>query len=242
MHDVRETGDEVQVVLDDQQGRAVVGEGAQDPGEGGGLGGVEPGGGFVEQQHAGGPGQGPCQFDAAIDGHGNARLCAALDAAGARMTAKVTNVQNWTSSVAEDYADAPRCRNALWVTGSSRNYEDTGRPAVAEFREATRGLGTHSQWQLEGWAAAKWFTDAARSCARTEQGVTRTCVDRFMNREEPYTADGLLLPVRFERLAAPPATRRTCLSVARWQDGRGWVSQGDMDRNCFVVPQLPYRP
>ncbi|EKX69064.1 ABC transporter substrate-binding protein [Streptomyces ipomoeae] len=180
-------------------------------------------------------------FDA-IDSHGNARLCQALDQVGAEITAKVTNVQNWTSTVADDYKDAPRCRNALWATGSSRNHEDTGDAAVREFRDATKGLKTHSQWQLEGWAAAMWFTDAARSCAGTEAGVTRACVDRFMNRDEPYTADGLLVPVRFERLAEPPKTRRTCVSVARWQDDKGWVSQGDMNDTCFDVPQLPYRP
>ncbi|QFQ96246.1 ABC transporter substrate-binding protein [Streptomyces phaeolivaceus] len=180
-------------------------------------------------------------FDA-IDGHGNARLCEALDDVGAEITAKVTNVQNWTSSVAEDYKDAPRCRNALWATGSSRNFADDGDAAVREFRDATKGLETHSQWQLEGWAAAMWFTDAARSCAGAPEGVTRACVDRFMNRAEPYSADGLLVPVRFERLAEPPKTRRTCVSVARWQDGKGWLSQGDMNDNCFDVPQLPYRP
>ncbi|ULR49612.1 ABC transporter substrate-binding protein [Streptomyces deccanensis] len=180
-------------------------------------------------------------FDA-IDGHGNARLCEAMDDVGADVTAKVTNVQNWTSTVAEDYADAPRCRNALWATGSSRNHADLGDAAVREFREATKGLKTHSQWQLEGWAAAMWFTDAARSCAGSAEGVTRACVDRFMNRDEPYSADGLLVPVRFERLAEPPTTRRTCVSVARWRDGKGWVSQGDMNDTCFDVPQLPYRP
>ncbi|MDX3730227.1 ABC transporter substrate-binding protein [Streptomyces caniscabiei] len=180
-------------------------------------------------------------FDA-IDGHGNARLCQALDDVGADITAKVTNVQNWTSTVAEEYADAPRCRNALWATGSSRNHADVGDPAVQEFRDATKGLKTHSQWQLEGWAAAMWFTDAARSCAGGTEGVTRACVDRFMNRDEPYSADGLLLPVRFERLAEPPTTRRTCVSVARWRDGKGWVSQGDMNATCFDVPQLPYSP
>ncbi|MFF9036908.1 ABC transporter substrate-binding protein [Streptomyces sp. NPDC014892] len=180
-------------------------------------------------------------FDA-IDGHGNARLCEAMDDVGADVTAKVTNVQNWTSTVAEDYADAPRCRNALWATGSSRNHADVGDEAVREFREATKGLKTHSQWQLEGWAAAMWFTDAARSCAGSAEGVTRACVDRFMNRDEPYSADGLLVPVRFERLAEPPTTRRTCVSVARWRDGKGWVSQGDMNDTCFDVPQLPYRP
>ncbi|MEU1916005.1 ABC transporter substrate-binding protein [Streptomyces massasporeus] len=178
-------------------------------------------------------------FDA-IDGHGNARLCQAMDEAGAHVTAKVTNVQNWTSTVADDYKDAPRCRNALWATGASRNFEDTGNPAVREFREATKDLKTHSQWQLEGWAAARWFTDAATSCAAT--GITRACVDAHMNRSLGYTAGGLLLPVRFDRLPEPPKTSRTCLSVARWQDGRGWVGQGDMNRTCFTVPQLPYEP
>ncbi|MFC8092705.1 ABC transporter substrate-binding protein [Streptomyces sp. NPDC057301] len=178
-------------------------------------------------------------FDA-IDTHGNAQLCKAMDDVGAEVTAKVTNVQNWTSTVAEDHKDSPRCRNALWATGSSRNHEDTGQAAVREFRDATKGLKTHSQWQLEGWAAAMWFTDAAKSCAG--QGVTRACVDDFMNRSQGYTADGLLIPVRFERLAEPPKTRRTCLSVARWKDGRGWVAQGDMNHTCFDVPQLSYRP
>ncbi|SOE26635.1 amino acid/amide ABC transporter substrate-binding protein, HAAT family [Streptomyces sp. OK228] len=178
-------------------------------------------------------------FDA-LDTHGNAQLCKAMDDVGAKVIAKVTNVQNWTSTVPEDYKDAPRCRNALWATGSSRNYEDTSDAAVRAFRDATKGLPTHSQWQLEGWAAAMWFTDAAKSCAKT--GVTRACVDRFMNRGAPYTADGLLIPVSSERLPTPPKTRRTCVSVARWEDGRGWVSQGDMNSDCFEVPQLSYEP
>lgn len=49
----------------------------------------------------------------AIDSHGNARLCQAVDEVGARVTAKVTDAQHWTSTVAEDYKDAPHCRNAL---------------------------------------------------------------------------------------------------------------------------------
>ncbi|MFF7054273.1 ABC transporter substrate-binding protein [Streptomyces griseorubiginosus] len=177
-------------------------------------------------------------FDA-VDSHGNAQLCEAMDRAGVEVTAKVTNVQNWTSTVPDDYKDAPHCRNALWATGSSRNFQDTGNAAVRAFRDATKGLRTHSQWQLEGWAAAMWFTDAARSCA--EQGITRACVDAYMNRSQGYTADGLLVPVRFERLPEPPKHRETCLSVARWKDGRGWVTQGDMNDTCFDVPQLSYQ-
>ncbi|WP_327427624.1 ABC transporter substrate-binding protein [Streptomyces sp. NBC_01236] len=178
-------------------------------------------------------------FDA-IDTHGNAQLCKAMDDVGAKVIAKVTNVQNWTSTVPSDFKDSPRCRNVLWATGSSRNYEDTSDAAVREFRDATKGLKEHSQWQLEGWAAAMWFADAAKSCGGV--GVTRACVDDFMNHGEPYAASGLLIPVSYERLAEPPKTRRACLSVARWQDGRGWVSQGNMNTNCFDVPQLSYRP
>ncbi|MFD9034563.1 ABC transporter substrate-binding protein [Streptomyces sp. NPDC059567] len=176
-------------------------------------------------------------FDA-MDTHGNAQLCEAMQALDVRVTAKVTNVQNWSSTVPRDYAASPACRAALFVTGSSRNYEDTGQPAVREFR-AAMGDRPLSQWQLEGWAAAMWFTDAALSCG---DRLTRACVEEFVNRPEPYTARGLLLPVRFEKLAEPPKDRHTCLSVARWQDGRGWVSQGEMTTNCATVPQLGYRP
>ncbi|WP_405852822.1 ABC transporter substrate-binding protein [Streptomyces sp. NBC_00090] len=178
-------------------------------------------------------------FDA-MDTHGNVRLCEAMEALGVRVDAKVTNVQNWSSSVARDYARAPGCLSALWVTGASRNHQDTDHPAVREFRTAM-GQRQLSQWQLEGWAAAMWFTDAARSCLSGE-GLTRGCVEEFLNRPEPYTARGLLLPVRFEQLARPPETRNTCLSVARWEVGRGWVSQGEMTENCATVPQLGYRP
>ncbi|MFJ2744079.1 ABC transporter substrate-binding protein [Streptomyces sp. NPDC087440] len=184
----------------------------------------------------------------ALDTHGNAQLCKAMDAVGADVTAKVTNVQNWSSTVPADYRDSPRCRNALWVTGASRNYDDRDDPQVREFRTAVqnslkrsgRDPGALSQWQLEGWAAAMWFTDAAASCP--PDALTRACVERYLNRAEPYTARGLLLPVSYAPLASPPAERRTCVSVARWRDGTGWVTQGDMRRTCFTVPQLPYKP
>ncbi|MFD7664648.1 ABC transporter substrate-binding protein [Streptomyces sp. NPDC059788] len=189
-------------------------------------------------------------FDA-MDTHGNAQLCEAMDAAGVRPTAKVTNVQNWSDSVVQDYKDSPGCRNALWATGASRNYDDPGSgPGGAAVREFRAGMARYakgkplSQWQLEGWAAAMWFADAARSCGPR---LTRACVERFVALGAPYTARGLLLPASFRPLAEPPVTDRSCLSVARWRDaargGRGgWVTQGDMDTTCFTVPQLPYRP
>ncbi|MCQ4083254.1 ABC transporter substrate-binding protein [Streptomyces sp. RB6PN25] len=195
----------------------------------------------------------------AMDTHGNAQLCRAMQDAGVKVAAKVTNVQNWDSSVPSDYSDAPGCRNALWVTGSSRDYDDSSNAAVRAFRSgmaayAAKNGGSPaglSQWQLEGWAAAMWLTDAMSGCPSADSagtGPARACVERFIQRPQPYDARGLLLPVSFSRAASPPRTARTCLSVARWQDsadgGRGgWLPQGpDMTRNCFTVPQLPYRP
>ena len=164
---------------------------------------------------------------------------------GVEVTAKVTNVQNWTSTVPDDYKDAPRCRNALWATGSSRNYEDTDHAAVREFRDATKGLKTHSQWQLEGWAAAMWFTDAARSCART--GVTRACVDRFMDRSEGYTARRTAAP-RHVRAAGRAAEDPQDLSVGGPLGGRPGVGHpGGHERHLLrraaaVLSAMSHRP
>ncbi|GAA0671318.1 hypothetical protein GCM10010193_24460 [Kitasatospora atroaurantiaca] len=186
----------------------------------------------------------------AMDTRGNAALCRALDAAGVRIAAKVTNVQNWSESVREDYRASPTCRNALWATSASRNYEDVRYPAVKEFRDAmTRWYPDRenllSAWELEGWAGAQWLTDAMDSCGT---GLTRECVERFMNRTEPYDAHGLLLPASFVPTPPPTGTTRACLNAARWQDTAyaghgGWVTEvADMTTTCFDVPELPYRP
>ncbi|WP_442815732.1 ABC transporter substrate-binding protein [Streptomyces sp. NBC_01795] len=118
-------------------------------------------------------------FDA-METHGNAQLCEAIDGAGVRLTAKVTN------------------RKAMKRT-------EAGRERL-------------SPRQFEGWAAAMWFSDAAKSCG---DRLTRPCVERFMERDRPYATRGLLLPVTFGHRARPPKERRTCLSVARWRDGKG---------------------
>ncbi|MGW4898585.1 ABC transporter substrate-binding protein [Kitasatospora sp. NPDC004240] len=189
-------------------------------------------------------------FDA-MDTRGNAALCRALDEASVQVTAKVTNVQNWSETVRTDYQGSPRCRDVLWATSSSLNYEDGDRyPAVRAFREAMARWYPDrapllSAWELEGWAGAQWLTDAMDSCGAE---LTRVCVERFMNRPEPYDAHGLLLPADFVPTPPPGGPARVCLNAARWEDaagdGRGgWVTQvPSMTDTCFEVPQLPYRP
>lgn len=187
-------------------------------------------------------------FDA-MDTRGNAALCRALDEAGVRVTAKVTNVQNWSESVRTDYQSSPGCRNVLWATSSSLNYEDRQYPAVREFRTAmARYFPDRAQlsaWELEGWAGAQWLTDAMDSCGAA---LTRACVEAFMNRAEPYDAHGLILPASFVPQPPPTGPVRACLNAARWQDSAaggtgGWVTQvPSMTTTCYDVPQLPYRP
>jgi ABC-type branched-subunit amino acid transport system substrate-binding protein len=185
-------------------------------------------------------------FDA-VDTRGNAGLCKAMDGNGLRVTAKVTNVQNWNARVGEDFKASPTCRDSIYATGNSRGYTDTAHPAVAEFRAAMKKYfpereGKLSQWELEGWASAMWLTDAIASCG---VDVTRACVEGFVTRPQGYDAHGLLIPVDFrvETAAQVAAPSRKCFDVARWQDAApgGWVAQvPDMAANCFDVPSLPY--
>lgn len=181
----------------------------------------------------------------AMDTRGNVALCQAMASAGVTVTAKVTNVQNWNARAGSDYQAVPGCLDALWVTSASRSYTDVRYPAVAAFRAAMKRYYPDrepkaSQWELEGWAAAQWFADAAGSCGAQ---VDRACVDRYMQRPEHYDAHGLLVPTGFTPGPAPVGPQRACLDVARWVGGPngGWVTQvPDMDANCFQVPALPY--
>ncbi|MHA6763728.1 ABC transporter substrate-binding protein [Streptacidiphilus sp. PAMC 29251] len=181
----------------------------------------------------------------AMDTRGNVALCQAMASAGVSVAAKVTNVQNWTAQAGHDYQSVPGCLDALWVTSDSRSYQDVKYPAVAAFRAAmTRYFPAReqqlSQWELEGWAAAQWFADAAGSCGAQ---IDRACLDRYLQRPQPYDAHGLLVPTGFTPKPAPSGPQRACLDVARWQGGSngGWVTQvPDMDTDCFQVPALPY--
>jgi ABC-type branched-subunit amino acid transport system substrate-binding protein len=181
-----------------------------------------------------------------IDRGGNVRLCKALDDNQVHITAKVLTTQSWEQSIAGDYKSSPRCRNELWATGNTRNYEDTKYPGVRDFRQEMSadghgGAAYLSDWALEGWAGGKWFADAADSCGAT---LTRRCVEAFMNSGKLYDAGGLLAPRNFHEYSQPHEPVTNCINVVRWEDSaHGWVTQvPDMDKNCFTVTELPYNP
>jgi branched-chain amino acid transport system substrate-binding protein len=178
----------------------------------------------------------------ALSGGANVQLCDALDHNNVTLTAKVLTAQSWVQSVGKDYASAPKCRNELWVTGDTRNYEDTQYPQVAAFRQqmsadGNGGASDMSEWALEGWAGALWFDDAATSCGAD---VTRSCIETYMNRPTYYTGHGLLTPRRFVSEGAESATIHNCLDVARWvQSKNSWVTQTPTF-DCATVHNFSY--
>jgi branched-chain amino acid transport system substrate-binding protein len=183
-----------------------------------------------------------------IDREGNIRLCKALDDNGVSdsLQAKVLTTQSWEQSVGNDYSDSPKCRNVLFATGMTRNYEDTKYPGVAAFRQQMAadghgGADQLSEWALEGWAGGQWLADAVASCGAN---VTRSCVEKFVNGgpSHPYDAHGLLVSRYFEERSTPREPQTNCINVARWSDAaHGWVTQvPDMDKNCFTVHEWPY--
>jgi branched-chain amino acid transport system substrate-binding protein len=188
-------------------------------------------------------------FDA-IDRLGSVRLCQAMEQGGLRVTAKVTTTQGWVASVKSDYRSSPHCRNEIWATGNTLNYDDTAAPQVATFRQQMRAEGmdnadTMSEWAIEGWAGAMWLADAMKSCGAD---LTRHCVEQYMARPIDYTAGGLLQPRRFTHQTRPDTTAHNCLNVVRWQDSAndgkgGWVNEvEDMTTNCFDVHVITYSP
>lgn len=175
----------------------------------------------------------------ALDEQGNRNLCAKMDSNGLRVKAKVQTVQSWRATVA-DYP-AP-CRDSIYATAKSRNYDDLSHPQVKAYRDAVKryvgdNADARSQWGLEGWVAAKWFTDAATSCGAD---LTRACVERFMNTVRDYTADGLVTPRDFEKRDYKNQENITnCVSAGRWSSG-GWVTVGDLTKDCFTTPLYSY--
>ncbi len=187
-------------------------------------------------------------FDA-LDTTGNVSLCKAMEAAGLTVKAKVTTVQNWTDSVRSDFASTPKCRNAIYATAQDRNYMDTHYPAVARFRADIQAAypareDKLSIWEEEGWEAGDWFTAAASSCGAD---LSRRCVEAFLNRPQPFTADGLTTGSAFTVSPLSTTPKQDCMNVAQWQDSAygghgGWVTRTpNGDFVCYTTPRITYK-
>ena len=96
------------------------------------------------------------------------------------------------------------------------------------------------EWNVDGWASAMWFADAAKSCGAV---LTRTCVIKYLNRPQPYGAHGIWYPrnnVKYDF-----ETKKTffqCITISHWTEARkSFVTVGDYHDTCYKTPYIPYQ-
>jgi branched-chain amino acid transport system substrate-binding protein len=184
----------------------------------------------------------------ALDANGNQKLCQAMEADSQFMSevkAKVSTISTWTQQVGTQFAGTPKCLAKYYSGGKSANYADTSNPEVARFRAAMKQYFPSrepkiAQWTLEGWAAADWFTSAAKSCGAN---LTRVCVENWLNTSKDLTAHGLLASdITFEKKtrAEQTSVQSKCLSVVAWNTSTGTWATKATPTTCIQAQGFAY--
>jgi branched-chain amino acid transport system substrate-binding protein len=183
-------------------------------------------------------------FDS-IDIGGNQNLCKSIDSNKLVLQAKVSTVSTWSQSVGTTF-DYP-CRTYIYSSDipGTLGYDQTSNPEIAAFRAAMKRYfpsreNRMFEWNVDGWASAMWFTDAAKSCGAD---LTRACLMSYLNRPKPYSAHGIWaarnnVKYNFE-------TKKTlyqCITISHWEDARkSFVTVGDYHNTCYTTPYIPYQ-
>jgi hypothetical protein len=182
-------------------------------------------------------------FDS-LDLGGNQNLCKSIDSNKLVLTAKVSTISTWSDAVGTSF-DYP-CRTYIYSSDipGSLGYDQTSNPEIAKFRAAMKRYfpereSKMSEWNVDGWASAMWFADAAKSCGAD---LTRTCVMNYLNRAKPYDAHGIWYPrnnvkYNFET----KKTYYSCVTISHWTEARKtFVTVGDYHNTCYKTPYIPY--
>lgn len=181
----------------------------------------------------------------AIDMAGFQKLCQSMDKFDYQVKAAVATVQGFGQVVGN--FSSP-CRNSVYATGFSLGYYETGDPNIAEVHRAMErfdpGYPMH-QWVVDGWMAAKAFTEAVEQmgAAPTRQGV----MDFFNGKTDgQYRAGGVAVPYT---LYWPRGgidyggTAEDCYVVAKWDEARGsFARQTAEPFQCFTGDWYSYEP
>jgi branched-chain amino acid transport system substrate-binding protein len=183
-------------------------------------------------------------FDS-IDIGGNQNLCKSIDSNHLVLKAKVSTISTWSQSVGSTF-DAP-CRNYIYSSDvpGTLGYDETSNPEIAKFRAAMKQYfpereGSMFEWNVDGWASAMWFADAASSCGAD---LTRDCVIKFLNSPKPYGARGIWYPRNNEKYNfETKKTLSQCVTIAHWDDAKQtFVTVGDWHNTCYTTPYIPYQ-
>ncbi|MDX1511066.1 MAG: ABC transporter substrate-binding protein, partial [Nitriliruptorales bacterium] len=179
-----------------------------------------------------------------IDATGNQKLCEALERKAVPIKGKISTTQGFTRRV-DQFPDY--CKDVAYIWGESRPNSDVAHPEVKLFRDVIRQTYGQEyddnlhQWALEGWAAAKMFSDTAASMGAdlTRVGLMERLED-FERSNDPNiplsrleTVDGLLSPIHWQRIEYSTAgnDQRECLIISKWDQSI---------RNFKAVTTVPY--
>lgn len=180
----------------------------------------------------------------AVDENGDQKLCQAIEQNSAfenQMKVHLSTVSAWSASIGQDFSGTPKCLGKSWVDGYNLNFQDTSNPEVAKFQAAMNKyfpswLPHESEWSLEGWIGASWFTEAAQSCGAD---LTRKCVISYLDRKPDFGGDGVTVPYVSFRPLAPSfydKPTRHCVSAAQFSVASGkWITRASPASTCLMV-------
>jgi branched-chain amino acid transport system substrate-binding protein len=179
-----------------------------------------------------------------IDIGGNQNLCKAIDSNKLVLTAKVSTIAVWSQSVGQTFSYP--CRTYIFSVEDpgALTYDQTDNAEIATFRASMKRYfpdreSKLQQWSVDGWGSAMWFTDAALSCGAD---LTRSCLEKYLNRPQGYTAHGIWWPRNNEKWDF--ATKKTlyrCIQVDQWSDqAKSFVVRAPYASTCYTTPYLPF--
>jgi branched-chain amino acid transport system substrate-binding protein len=179
-----------------------------------------------------------------IDISGNQNLCKSIDSNGLVLKAKVSTIAVWSQAVGSQFS-AP-CRNYIFSVEDpgTLTYDQTSNAEIAAFRTAMKRYFPSRenrlyQWNVDGWASAMWFADAASSCGAK---LTRACLEKYLDQPKGYTARGLWWPRNNEKFNFE--TKKTlyrCIQVAQWVDSaKSFQVRAPYQSTCYTTPYIPY--
>jgi hypothetical protein len=167
----------------------------------------------------------------AMDDGANRKLCDAMQRRKFSVKAKVSTVVSMGDKVGTAYNDT--CRNSVYIPGSTIPYTQTNVPEVKAFRDAFAryqpGKPVH-QWALESWLQGQLVAEALNKMGGAP---TRKGLESYLNGLTDWRGNGTHTGLDWKPLDWSAKTMPDCTTIARWQDGKGWVQATQKFPYCY---------
>ena len=167
----------------------------------------------------------------AMDDGANRKLCDAMQRRKFSVKAKVSTVVSMGDKVGTAYNDT--CRNSVYVPGSTIPYSQTSNPEVKAFRDAFAryqpGKPVH-QWAFEAWLQGQLIAEALNKMGGSP---TRKGLESYLHGLSAWHGPGVHTGLDYKPKNWGLKTMADCTSIARWQDGKGWVQVTQKFPFCY---------